>query len=267
MLKYFALILFLLMIAGNIVFDINSRKRKKKERELEDRNPPVFHAEKNYFPIYDNYDIYVSDLLELDGLMQIQCSITQNGELLRGFCSKDLTSFEVDVRHRMREIFDQTGNEEHDGTIKMWYSNADGSSFSSTDDIPLKIAITFYKLPNINDNIKEMLKQCLYQYLQELVEVDWSEVNTILKDCHENGQNFMDALNDIRNSYDTNISYSARNVCRHLYMDMNLFYENQWFYGGGGSSSIYENLKTKYKKIEDCYLEKLEHEYARDTIF
>lgn len=152
-------------------------------------------------------------------------------------------------------------DKKHDGTIKIWYS------LDSTDDIPLSITITFFKLANINDNIKEMLKQCIYQHLQELVEVDWNEVNTILKDCCDKEQDFTNALNDVRNSYDTNISYAARNVCRHLYMDMVSFYENQWFYGAFNFSTVYENLKTKYKKIEDCYLEKLSHEYVRNNIF
>lgn len=265
--KYLALAFFLAIIAYDISFYIKSKKRKKIEKKESERVPPVFEVKQNYFPIYDNYDINVSDLLEYGELRQIQCCITQNGELIRGFCAKDLTHFEVEVRRKMREIFDQSGDEKHDQTIKMWYCNADGSSFSSTDDIPLKIIITFYELKNMDDNIKEMLKHCLYSHLQKLVEVDWSEVNTILNDCHDSELDFMDALNDIGNSYNINISYAARNVCRHLYMDVIFFYENERFYAGAKSSSVYENLRVKYPKIEDCYLENLAHEFARDTVF
>lgn len=65
------------------------------------------------------------------------------------------------------------------------------------------------------------------------------------------------------------ISDSEKNICRHLGMDMEFFYENQWFYGygAGSSTSVYEKLKEKYIEIEDCYLESLAHEYVRNTIF
>lgn len=67
--------------------------------------------------------------------------------------------------------------------------------------------------------------------------------------------------------YQTDISDSTKNICRHLSMDMAFFYENQWFYGGGSSASVYENLKAKYIEIENRYLETLLHEYALDTVF
>lgn len=268
--KYFVLSIFLLIVAFDIYVWWNSKIRNKRnKRNMANRITPVFEVKKNYIPINGSYDIVISDFIEYGALLQIHCSITQNDELVRGFCSKDLTSFEQKIRSEIRMIFDRLEDKKTDRTIKMWYSNSDGSSFSDTNDIPLKIIITFFKPSNMDDRTKEVLKQSLYPHLQDLVEIDWNEVNTILKNCYAKERRLMKSLSVISNSYtdENGISDSAKNICRHLSMDMNFFYENQWFYGGGRSTSVYENLKAKYTEIEDCYLESMAHEYIRDTIF
>lgn len=262
--KYLALCIFLLLVAWDIFVWRNKKIRNKK---LEDRVFPVFEVRKNYIPINGSYDIVISDFIEYGNLLQIQCSIKQDDDkLVRGFCTKDLLSFEQKIRAEIRMIFDRLGDEKTDRTIKIWYCNLDGSEFSDTNDIPLRIIITFFKPSNMDDRTKELLKQCLYPYLQELVEIDWNEVNTILKNCYTKEQRLMESLKRISNSHtdEISISDSAKNICRHLSMDMAFFYENQWFYGGG---TVYENLKAKYIEIEDCYLESLSHEYARDGVF
>ncbi len=270
--KYLVLGIFLLIVAWDIFVYWNSKIRNgkaKNKKDLADRIPPVFEVKKNYIPIQGSYDISISDFIEHGSLLQIHCSITQQDELVRGFCSKDLTSFEQKVRSEIRMVFDRLEDKKTDRTIKMWYCNSDGSSFGDTNDIPLKIIITFFKPLNMDDRTKEVLKQSLYPHLQELVEIDWNEVNTILKYCcYTKEQSIVNFLNIISKSYAENgISDSAQNICRHLSMDMAFFYENQWYYGGGSSTSVYEKLKEKYIEIEERYLECLVHEYARDTVF
>ncbi|MDE6662510.1 MAG: hypothetical protein K2K46_04115 [Lachnospiraceae bacterium] len=272
--KYFVLGIFLLIVAFDIFVwwnsKIRNRKEKRNKKDLENRITPVFEVKKNYIPINGSYDIIISDFYEYGALLQIHCSITQNDELIRGFCSRDLTSFEQKIRSEIRMIFDRLEDKKTDRTIKMWYCNSDGSAFSDTNDIPLKIIITFFKPSNMDDKTKELLKQCIYPHLQDLVEIDWNEVNTILKHCcYTKEHSIVKFLNIISNSDagENGISDSTKNICRHLSMDMNFFYENQWFYGGSNSMSVYENLKAKYTEIKDCYLESLAHEYARDTVF
>lgn len=178
-----------------------------------------------------------------------------------------MTSFEVEVRNQIRKMFDQLEDVKTDRTIKIWYKNEDSEELD-TMDIPLKIIITFYRPEHFNDESGEILKQSLYPFLRELVEVDWGEVNGILKDCCEKKQNLQHMLNEISQSYEENgISDSAKRICRHLSMDMSFFYENQWFFGGGKSPTVYEKLREKYPEIENRYIECLSHEYAKDTLW
>lgn len=273
--KYLALVFFLLVLAWNFIYFWNGRKRKKKEKELADRTPPVFKVNKNYFPVYGDYAIHISDFIEDEKgvLMQLHCRVMQGDELVRGFCSADLFPFERKVRASMRGILDAMRDNRRDETkaIKIWYSNADGSPFSDTADIPLRITVTFYKPVNIDDSTRNSLKQCIYPYLQELMEIDLNEVNTVLKNCCAKEERLVNTLARIKklDAAEIGISDSAINVCRHISMDMDFFYENQWFYGSGmsGYDTIYTNLKTKYRRIEDCYLERLSNEYLKDTIF
>ncbi len=258
------LIVILIMTEGTLWH----RSLRDKKKNLSDSTPPVFKVEKNYIPINDVYDITISDFIEYGTLLQIQCSIMQGDALVRGFCTRDLLSFEQKIRSEIRMIFDQLKDEETDRTIKIWYCNLDGSEFGDTDDIPLKVIITFYKPSNMNDKTKAIIKKSLYSHLQALIEIDWNEVNTVLKKCYEKDKRLMESLNIINNSWlsETGISDSAKNIIRHLCKDMAFFYENQQFYGGG-MSSVYANLKEKYPKIEDVYLESLGHEFARDMVF
>lgn len=267
--KYLVLIIFLLIIVFDIYVWRNSKKNTSIKNKRNDRIPPTFEVRKNYIPIKDDYDIIISDFIEHGNLIQIQCSVMQNDELVRGFCTKDLRPFERKIRSEVYMIFDRLEDKQSDQTIKIWYCNLDGSEFSDTNDIPLKIIITFFKPSNMGDETKKLLKQSLYQHLKDLIEVDWNEVNAILKDCYTKEKRLSESLKRISNAYtdEISISDSTKNILRHLSMDMTFFYENIWFYGGDSSTSVYENLKAKYIKIEDCYLESLSYEYARDTVF
>lgn len=265
--KYLALALFVLILAWNMIFYHNNRKQKKNKKASADRLPPVFNIKNNYIPIKDNCNICISEYLEYGSLLQLHCSITENGEIVRGYCSKDLTSFEVKVRSEIRKIFDQLEDAKTDRTIKMWYKNEDSRELD-TEDIPLKIIITFYKPEHFNDEIGEILKRSVCPLLRELVEVDWGEINGILQGCCEKKLKLQHTLSEISNSYEENgISDSAKIICRHLSMDMRFFYENQWFYGGGKSPSVYEKLREKYPEIENRYIECLSHEFAKDTLW
>lgn len=267
--KYLVLFVFLLIIIFDIWVYRNGKKNQKKE--LSYREPPVFDENKNHIPVYDHYNICNSDFLESGSLLQIHYSVMQNDEVIRGFCTRDLIPFEQKVRAKIRLIFEQLGDKQTDRTIKMWYRNMDGSDFSDTCDIPLNIVITFYKPLSIDNGILELLKRQIYQCLCELMEIDWKEVNTILKNCYDQQHRLLSTLqklSDFDLDGDTvEISDSSQNVCRHLYRDMIFFYENQWFYGGGNAGTVYENLKKKYKEVDDCYLQYLSQEYAKDTMW
>ena len=269
--KYLVLVIFLLIIVFDIFVWLNSKKNItiKNKKNIANRIPPTFEVKKNYIPIKGDYDIIISDFIEHGNLIQIQCSVMQNDELVRGFCTKDLIPFEQKIRSEIYMIFNRLEDKQSDRTIKIWYCNLDGSEFSDTNDIPLKIIITFFKPLNMDDETKKLLKQFLYQHLKDLIEVDWNEVNTILKGCCAKEKRLTESLKRISNAYteENSISDSTKNILRHLSMDMTFFYENVWFYGGGSSTSVYENLKAKYIEIEDCYLESLSYEYARDTVF
>lgn len=265
--KYLALALFVLILVWDIVVYHNSKKQNKNKKESADRIPPVFNIKNNYIPVKGSCNIYISEYIEYGSLLQLHCSVTENGEIVRGYCSKDLTSFQVKVRGQIRKIFDQLEDVKTDRTIKMWYKNEDAGELD-TNDIPLKIIITFYKPEHFNDETGEILKQSLYPFLRELVEVDWGEVNAILQGCCEKKMKFQHALNEISHSYEENgISDSAKRICRHLSMDMLFFYDNQSFYGSGRYSSVYEKLREKYPEIENRYIECLSHEYAKDTLW
>ncbi|MCM1288308.1 MAG: hypothetical protein NC240_08350 [Clostridium sp.] len=263
------LVIAILIMTEGILWHRSLRDRKRnKKKALTEQTPPIFKVENNYIPINDVYNITISDFIEYGTLLQIQCSITQGGKLVRGFCTRDLLSFEQKIRSEIRMIFDQLEDENTDRTIKIWYSNQDGSDFGDTNDIPLRVIITFFKPSNMDDKTKELLKQCLYPHLRALVEVDWNEINTILKNCYAKEKRLMKSLNIINNSWlsESGISDSAKSIIRHLCMDMTFFYENQQFYGAD-MSSVFSNLKEKYPKIEEIYLEKLAFEFARDTVF
>lgn len=265
--KYFVLGIFLLIVAWDLFIYWNSKIKSKKA--LTERIPPIFEVKGNYFPIYGGCDIAISDFNEGEGLFQIQCNITWHNEPVRGFCTDDLLSFERKIRSEIQMVFDRSEDEKTDRTVKIQYCSADGSECRETKDIPLKMIITFFKPSNMDDGTKELLKQRLYPHLRDLVEIDWEEVNAVLKNCCTKRESLLNHLNAVSgtDADETGISDSTKNICRHLSMDMVFFYENQWFYGGGSSASVYENLKAKYIKIENRYLETLLHEYALDTVF
>lgn len=104
--KYLALALFVLMLVWYIVVYHNSKKQKKNKKESADRISPVFNIKNNYIPVKGNCNIYISEYIEYGSWLQLHCSITENGEIVRGYCSKDLTSFQVKVRGQIRKIFD-----------------------------------------------------------------------------------------------------------------------------------------------------------------
>lgn len=62
--KYFFLGIFLLIVAWDIFIYLRTRKRRN-QKDLTDSIPPVFEVKENYIPINSNYDIIISDFIEL----------------------------------------------------------------------------------------------------------------------------------------------------------------------------------------------------------
>ncbi|MBP3326819.1 MAG: hypothetical protein J6L77_10425 [Coprococcus sp.] len=216
-------------------------------------------------PVYKNCDICVSDFIEAPSLFQIHCTAIYDGQIVRGFCSKDLFQFEEKVRAEIRNVFDRLGDHQTDRTVKIWYQNPDDRKFD-TNDIPLKIIITFYQPLNMDQATQAFLKEQLYTALKELLYIDWEEVNDSLKTYCTSAHSFVNTLNKISNPdfNETEMLASTKKVLKCLNRDMIFFYENQSFFK---YSSVLANLETKYDKLDHSYLTELANEYARDTLF
>lgn len=124
---------------------------------------------------YKKYRICVSDFVEdkIGGeLLQIHCVVIRNYKVVRGFQTKDLFQFEKNIRDYIRAFIDRMGmrypEREEALTVKIWYYNPDGSDLK-TRDIPLRIAITFYRPKKIEDKEQTLLKEQIFTELCNLL--------------------------------------------------------------------------------------------------
>ncbi|MDE6502459.1 MAG: hypothetical protein K2L10_10280 [Ruminococcus sp.] len=122
---------------------------------------------------YKDYDICVSDFVEEPTkgvLLQIHCLVTHNNKVV---CRnmKDVVGFEINVRHHVRTFMNKMGmtqpERDETFTVKMWYYTPDGSAFKK--DIPLRIAITFFRPIKIEDKEQQLLKEQIFNELCNLL--------------------------------------------------------------------------------------------------
>ena len=120
---------------------------------------------------YKGYDVCVSDFVEHKGMIQIHGIAIKNGKVVRGFSTDDLREFEEKVRSYVRIFIDKGGTDGYYDarTVKIWYYNPDNRELS-TDDIPLRFAITFFRPFNMDKEAQSMLKDQLLQTLFEQLE-------------------------------------------------------------------------------------------------
>ncbi len=261
----FVMIIAVLVMTEGFWWHRKSKKRKKNRPD--EAVPPVF--DDSPMPVHSSYDICVSDFLkraDMPGLIQIHYTVTHNGEIVRGFCTKDLIPFEQKVRAEIRMLFERLEDNQTDRTIKIWYINPDDRKFD-TNDIPLQIAITFYQPANMDKEAQTLLKEQITGILRELLTIDWKEVNGILQTCCTSEHRLADTLNKIsKPDYinETEMQLSTERVLKCLCRDMSFFYENQSFFGYG---SVLANLEAKYTELDTCYLQRLAEDYCRDTLF
>ncbi len=108
---------------------------------------------------YKDYDICVSDFLVTRNNKVVHCNI------------KDVLEFEINVRHHVRTYMNKMGmtqpERDETFTVKMWYYTPDGSAFKK--DIPLRIAITFFRPIKIEDKEQILLKEQIFNELCNLL--------------------------------------------------------------------------------------------------
>ena len=139
-------------------------------------NERLYYCQDWKHQFYKDYDICVSDFVEDrsgGALLQIHCIAIRNNKVVRGFHTKDLLQFEKNIRAYIRTFIDRMGMRYPERgaeslTIKMWYYNPDGSDLN-TSDIPLRIAITFYRPEKIEDKEKISLKEQIFTELCDLL--------------------------------------------------------------------------------------------------
>lgn len=138
-------------------------------------NNSLYYCQDWKHQFYKEYDICVSDFVEDrsgGGLLQIHCVVIHNNKVVRGFHTKDLLQFEKNIRAYIRAFIDRMGMRSPEGeetfTVKMWYYNPDGSDLN-TNDIPLRIAITFYRPKKIEDKEQILLKKQIFTELCDLL--------------------------------------------------------------------------------------------------
>lgn len=138
-------------------------------------NERLYYCEDWKHQFYKDYEICVSDFVESRGsaLLQIHCVVIRNNKVVRGFHSKDLLQFEKNIRAYIRAFIDRMGmcypeRWEEGLTVKMWYYNPDDSDLN-TSDIPLRIAITFYRPKKIEDKEQILLKEQIFTELCDLL--------------------------------------------------------------------------------------------------
>lgn len=138
-------------------------------------NKDLYYCQQWKHQFYKDYDICVSDFVENrvgGALLQIHCVVIHNNEVVRGFREKDLFRFEENIRAHIRAFIDKMGmvypeRADEELTVKMWYYNPDGSNLN-TSDIPLRIAITFYRPKKIEDKEQTLLKEQIFTELCDL---------------------------------------------------------------------------------------------------
>ena len=121
--------------------------------------------------LYKEYNVCVSDFVENKPFFQIHCVAFKNDKVVRGFRTSDLARFEDNIRRCVRRFINASGelpDEDEALTVKIWYYNPDDSRID-TNDIPLRIAITFYRPRIIETENKVLLKQQIYNELYNLL--------------------------------------------------------------------------------------------------
>ena len=143
-------------------------------------NENLYYCREWKHKFYKEFDICVSDFAENirnrngGGLLQIHCVVIHNNKVVRGLCTKDLSQFEKNVRMCVRMFIDTIGTDinyyDYD-EVRIWYYNSDDREFD-TNDIPLRLAITFHRPTKLNGNEKEIeeLKVLIYNELYKLID-------------------------------------------------------------------------------------------------
>ena len=60
--------------------------------------------------------------------------------------------------------------ERYDMGTHIWYYNPDGSSWHGVDDIPMRVAITFYRPDKVEKEAFRLLQQQIYEILWEVLD-------------------------------------------------------------------------------------------------
>lgn len=138
-------------------------------------NKGLYYCQDWKHQFYKDYDICVSDFVaDRSGgaLLQIHCVVIHNNKVVRGFHTKDLLQFEKNVRAYIRAFINKMGMQyperEETLTVKIWYYNPDDTDLN-TSDIPLRIAITFFRPKKIEDNEQTLLKEQIFTELCDLL--------------------------------------------------------------------------------------------------
>ena len=134
-------------------------------------NKDLYYCQQWKHRLYEDYDICVSDFVDVrDGgvLLQIHCVVIHNNEVVRGFRTENLFRFEKNIRAHIGAFIDRMGmvcpGRDETRDVRLWYYNPDGSDLNMSD-IPLRIAITFYRPKKIEDKEQTLLKEQIFTEL------------------------------------------------------------------------------------------------------
>ena len=89
--------------------------------------------------------------------------------LVRGFNTSD---FQKKIREAVHTFQVEMGfpQERYDMGTHIWYYNPDGSSWHGVDDIPMRVAITFYHPDKVEEEAFRLLQQQIYEILWEVLD-------------------------------------------------------------------------------------------------
>ena len=122
---------------------------------------------------HGRFETCVSDYIEAGVLLQTHCIAIEHERgdswLVRGFNTSD---FQKKIREAVHTFQVEMGfpQERYDMGTHIWYYNPDGSSWHGVDDIPMRVAITFYHPDKVEEEAFRLLQQQIYEILWEVLD-------------------------------------------------------------------------------------------------
>ena len=135
-------------------------------------NKDLYYCKDWKHQFYKGYDICVSDFVESSGggvLLQIHCVVIRDDKVVR---VESVSEFQRNIINHIRAFIDKMGmcepGRDETRDVRIWYYTPDGSYWNK-GEIPLRIAITFYRPKKIEDKEQILLKEQIFKELCDLL--------------------------------------------------------------------------------------------------